>query len=169
MNYQPYLEIIIRTVTVYIFIVAAIRLFGKTELSQLSVTDLVFILLISNSVQNAMVGPDSSLNGGLVAALSLFVLNSILKVLIYKNKKFAKLLQGEPVMLVLNGVILESHMKKAHITMEELEEAIREHGVIDVSHVNLAVLETDGNISVLSDDFKTKSSKKRRTHRSLRK
>src|SRR3954469_5991390 len=93
------LEIVLRSVAVYVFIVLAIRLFGKKELTQLSVTDLVFILLISNSVQNAMVGPDSSLQGGIIAAGSLFVVNFILKRYVYKSKKFGKLLQGEPVML----------------------------------------------------------------------
>ena len=76
-----YVRIVVSTLAVYLFIVVAIRLFGKKELAQLSVVDLVFILLISNSVQNAMVGPDSTLSGGLVAATSLFIVNYILKYL----------------------------------------------------------------------------------------
>ena len=164
-----YLEIALRTCAVYLFIVAAIRLFGKTELAQLSVTDLVFILLISNSVQNAMVGPDSSLGGGLIAASSLFILNSIIKRLTFKNKTINKFLQGEPIMLVHNGILLEEHLKKVKITHEELNAAIREHGVTDVSHVNLAILEADGNISILSDDFQKRTVKRRKAHRTIQK
>src|SRR5471030_175105 len=84
---QPYLLIAGKSVIIYLFIIAAIRLFGKKEISQLSVIDLVFILLISNSVQNAMVGPDTSLVGGVIAALSLFVVNYLLKQLLYRSKK----------------------------------------------------------------------------------
>jgi len=78
-----YVHIVGSTLAVYVFIVIAIRLFGKKELAQLSVVDLVFILLISNSVQNAMVGPDATLSGGLVAAMTLFVVNYIFKRLQY--------------------------------------------------------------------------------------
>src|SRR3954469_18214322 len=94
------LEIVLRSVIVFVFIVLAIRLFGKKELSQLSVIDLVFILLISNSVQNAMVGPDTSLQGGIIAAGSLFVVNFVLKHFVYKNRRFGQFLQGSPVMLI---------------------------------------------------------------------
>ena len=166
---NPYLEITLRTCAVYLFIIGAIRLFGKTELAQLSVIDLVFILLISNSVQNAMVGPDSSLSGGLIAAGSLFVLNTIIKRLTFGNKKISKFLQGEPIMLVHNGIILTEHLKHVRITRDELDAAIREHGVSDVSHVNLAVLETDGNISILSNDFKKQSVKRRKAHKAFQK
>ena len=85
-------DILLRTAAVYLFMVAAIRLFGKKELSQLSVTDLVLILLISNAVQNAMVGPDSSLSGGLLAALTLFVLNYLFKLIMFKSKKVKELI-----------------------------------------------------------------------------
>ena len=81
---SPYLEILLRSVCVYLVIVLAIRLFGKKELAQLSVVDLVFILLISNSVQNAMVGDNSTLQGGLVAAVALFLTNFVLKTLLYQ-------------------------------------------------------------------------------------
>jgi len=166
---NPYLEITLRTCAIYLFIIGAIRLFGKTELAQLSVTDLVFILLISNSVQNAMIGPDSSLTGGLIAAASLFLLNTIIKRLTFRSKAINKFLQGEPIMLVHKGIILIEHLKKVRITREELDAAIREHGVSDVSHVNLAVLEADGNISILSDDFKKQSVRKRKAHKAIQK
>ena len=160
-----YIRIIFSSVAVYFFIILAIRLFGKKELAQLSVYDLVFILLISNAVQNAMVGPDSTLTGGLVAAGSLFVVNFILKKMQLRFPKFGKVIQGEAVMLVFQGKILSSHMKSAGITEDELMEVIREHGVASVSEVDLAVLEVDGNISVLSTDCHKKTTRRRKAHK----
>src|ERR1044071_4379193 len=107
-----YTEVILRSVVVYVFIVLAIRLFGKKELAQLSVIDLVFILLISNSVQNAMVGPSTSLWGGLIAAATLFVLNYLLKQVLFRSKFFTKLVQGNPVMLVHQGTVIEENLTK---------------------------------------------------------
>jgi uncharacterized membrane protein YcaP (DUF421 family) len=164
-----YIQIIFSSVTVYFFIILAIRLFGKKELAQLSVYDLVFILLISNAVQNAMVGPDSTLLGGLVAAASLFVVNYILKQLQFRFPKFGKAIQGEAIMLVFKGKILSSHLKNAAITEDELMEVIREHGVASVSEVDLAVLEVDGNISVLSTDFHKKTTRRRKAHKIISK
>ena len=155
--HNPFIEIILRTVSVYIFMILAIRIFGKKELAQLSVIDLVFILLISNAVQNAMVGPDTSLNGVLVAAASLFFVNFTLKQLLYRNKKFSKLIQGESLLLIYDGKPNVENCKKAEITMEELEAAVREHGAKDVQRIDLAILEVDGNISVISDDYQTRS------------
>ena len=160
--HNGYVQIIISSVAVYIFIIVAIRLFGKKELSQLSVIDLVFILLISNSVQNAMVGSNVSLSGGLAAAGALFVTNYIFKQLLYRFPKFSKAIQGEAVMLVYDGKLDVKNLEKARITKDELMEAIREHGVSDIGDVNLAILELDGNISVLSDDFNRRTVKKRK-------
>ncbi len=154
---NSYIRIILSTVTVYLFIVIAIRLFGKTEISQLSVTDLVFIMLISNAVQNAMVGPDNSLSGGLVAAAALFVVNYLFKMCLYRFPKFGRIVQGESVMLIYRGKINRKNIQKTRLTMDELMEAVREHGVSKISEVDLAVLEVDGNISVLSDDFSKKT------------
>ncbi len=161
------LSIVMRSAIVYLAIVAFIRIFGKKELSQLSVIDLVFILLISNSVQNAMVGDSTSLQGGLVAAATLFALNAILRLLIYRFKPVEKFLEGQSVMLVYQGIINFENMKKEKITQEELNASIREHGVEHISDVNLAVLEADGNISVLSDNFSKKTTKHRKHHKAL--
>lgn len=163
------LLIVLRSSTVYVCIVLLIRIFGKKELSQLSVTDLVFILLISNSVQNAMVGNNSSLEGGLIAAATLFIINMIFRNLIFKYKPVEKFLQGEPVILVYEGQIKKKNLDNEKITLHELQAAIHEHGVSDLSEVNLAVLETDGNISVLSDGFQKKTIRKRRVHKGIRK
>ena len=158
-----YAHIIISTMAVYLFIVIAIRLFGKKELAQLSVVDLVFILLISNAVQNAMVGPDSTLSGGLVAASTLFILNYIFKSLQYRYPRFSKVIQGDATMLIYKGKMIESHMKMAKITQEELMEAVREHGVETVNEVDLAIMEVDGSISVLSNQYQKQSVKRRKS------
>jgi uncharacterized membrane protein YcaP (DUF421 family) len=163
-----YFSIVLSSVAVYLFIVLAIRLFGKTEIAQLSVADLVFIMLLSNAVQNAMVGSDTTLAGGLVAAASLFAVNAVFKECIYRIPWFGRFLQGESLMLVYHGKVNDANMRKARLTTNELLEAIREHGVADISDVDLAVLEVDGNISVLSNDFQRKTTKAIRKSRSAR-
>lgn len=165
--HNAYLHIVLSSIAVYLFIILAIRLFGKKELSQLSVFDLVFILLISNAVQNAMVLGNETLFGGLAAALSLFVLNYILKKLQLKFPKFGKFVQGDAVMLVYHGKIIPSHLRVAGISEDEVMQAIREHGVASISEVDLAVIEVDGNISVLSNDFKKRSHRRRKAHKVL--
>jgi uncharacterized membrane protein YcaP (DUF421 family) len=161
------INVIFRSVIVYLFIILALRLFGKKELTQLSIIDLVFILLISNSVQNAMVGDNTTLLGGLTAATSLFIINWVLKNLIFRSKNLSEFVQGNPLMLVYHGKIIQKHLEQAKLSNDELEAAIREHGVEDISNVDLAILEVDGNISVLSNDFTRKTVKKRRLHKSL--
>ncbi len=167
--HNNYARIIFSSVAVYFFIILAIRLFGKKELAQLSVYDLVFILLISNAVQNAMVGPDSTLLGGLVAAASLFVVNYVLKKAQVRFPKFGKAIQGEAVMLVFRGKLLSSHLKKTGITEDELMEVIREHGVASIAEVDLAVLEVDGNVSVLSSGILNKTTRRRKAHKIISK
>ncbi len=158
--------IIISSLVVYLFIITAIRIFGKREISQLSVVDLVFILLISNAVQNAMVGGNITLLiGGLVAAATLFFANYFMGELFFRSKRFSRFVQGEPLMLIYEGKPIIEHLKKAKITNDELEASIREHGVEHISEVNLAVLERDGNISVLSDNYKHKTIRKRKAHK----
>jgi len=152
MEMNPYLDIILRCIGVYLFMVAAIRVFGKKELSQLSTTDLVFLVLISNSVQNAMVGPNVSLTGGILAATVLFSLNHILKILMVRSGKIKELIEGKPVILVSDGKVDIANLHKENIGFDELEEAIREHGIATYKEVRLAILEVDGNISVISGE-----------------
>lgn len=158
----PFLIIAGKSVAVYLFIILAIRLFGKKELAQLSVIDLVFILLISNSVQNAMVGSDSTLPGGLVAAFALFLANWIFKWIMRHNPWFSKVVQGDPILLIHGGEINQRGMATAMMTRDELLRAVHEHGVEHISDVDLAILEVDGNISVISDDYKRKTQKARK-------
>lgn len=164
---NPFIEIILRTAIIYLVIIVGLRVFGKKELTQLSIADLVFILLISNAVQSAMVGKDTSVLGGVIAALSLFVVNYLLKNVFYKSRRISEFFQGDPLMLVYHGKPIVEHMAKAKITMAELEAVIREHGVTDTKDVDLAVLEVDGNISVLSKGFthKTKHERKERRNK----
>lgn len=152
MDVNPYLDIIIRCIGVYLFMVLAIRFFGKKELSQLSTTDLVFIVLISNSVQNSMVGSNSSLSGGIVAASVLFSLNYLMKLIMYRSSSVKELIEGKPVILVYQGKIDIAHLHQESISMDELEEAIREHGIDSYKNVKLAILEVDGNISVVASE-----------------
>ncbi len=159
----------LRSVVVYLFIIIAIRVFGKKELSQLSVIDLVFILLISNSVQNAMVGNNSSLSGGIAAATALFIVNFVLKDIFFKSKKISEFFQGDPVTLIYHGKLLKENLNKTGFTTDELLEAIREHGVEKISDVDLAILEVDGNISVLSEKFQRRTTRRRKAHKGITK
>jgi uncharacterized membrane protein YcaP (DUF421 family) len=159
---EGYLKIALSSLAVYLFIIIAIRLFGKKELAQLSVIDLVFILLISNSVQNAMVGSDSSLSGGIVAATTLFIANYLFKYLLYRFPGFSIIVQGADLLLIYKGQLNETNLGKARITREELLEAVREHGVSEFREVDLAVLETDGNISIISNEYKHRTARKRK-------
>ena len=162
---EGYVIIALKSIAVYVFIVAAIRVFGKKEFAQLSIVDLVFILLISNSVQNAMVGADSSLEGGLVAAFSLFLMNFIFKKISLFSRGFSKAIEGEPIMLIYQGEVKLDGLKKAQISVDQLNAVVREHGVESVELVNLAMFEVDGNISVLSDNFKKSTQRKHKGHR----
>jgi uncharacterized membrane protein YcaP (DUF421 family) len=163
------LEIVVRSVIIYLFIIIAIRISGKKELAQLSVIDLVFILLISNAVQNAMVGSDSSLIGGIIAAGSLFFVNIILKFITYRYKKAKGLIEGDPVLLIHNGKLVKKNLDKEKIPVDELEAAVREHGVEKIEEVNLAVMENDGNISIISDNYSKKSVRRRKAHKIIKK
>jgi uncharacterized membrane protein YcaP (DUF421 family) len=147
-----YFDIIIRSASVYIFMLIALRIFGKKELSQLNTADVILILLISNSVQNAMVGSDISLWGGLAAATVLFAINFVLKKLMYKSQKFSDFMQEKPEILIHNGILDFKTLSKLNITSDELREAIREHGIEKFSSVKLAMLEIDGNISIISGE-----------------
>ncbi|MHA8093725.1 DUF421 domain-containing protein [Aquirufa lenticrescens] len=164
---EGYVIIALKSIAVYVFIVAAIRVFGKKEFAQLSVVDVVFILLISNSVQTAMVGDDTSLSGGLVAALALFAMNYAFKRISLGSESMSKVIDGEPVMLIYDGKIRPNALKEASISLEQLKAVVREHGVEEISDVNLAIFEVDGNISVLSDNYRNLTKRKRKGHRIL--
>ncbi|MGI9652530.1 DUF421 domain-containing protein [Chryseobacterium sp. RLHN22] len=153
---NPILDVVLRSICVYLFMMIAIRLFGKNQLSQLNAGDVVLLLLISNAVQNAMVGQNTSLEGGIIAALVLFIANFIVKRLMFSNRSFASLMEADPVILVKDGKEDPVALRKVKISFDELNEAIREHSVETMENVKLAILEVDGNISVISEDKKDK-------------
>ena len=164
---NPYIDIVIRSICVYFFMVIALRIFGKKELSQLNASDIVLILLISNAVQNAMVGSNVSLGGGIIAAFSLFLINYIFKKVINKSPFLNQLIQSKPEILIHDGKIDFKVLSKLDITSDELDEAIREHGVDNYKHVKLAMLEINGSISVISGNKILIQTKHKRIHKSL--
>ncbi|HSD07685.1 DUF421 domain-containing protein, partial [Flavobacterium sp.] len=154
---------------VYLFMVIALRIFGKKELSQLNTADVILILLISNSVQNAMVGNNTTLLGGLAAATVLFAINFFIKKLIFKYQKFGEFMLEKPEILIHNGTLDFQTLGKLNITSEELKEAMREHGIEYFKDVKLAMLEIDGNISIITGDKNLKQThyKRRKNHKDL--
>jgi uncharacterized membrane protein YcaP (DUF421 family) len=146
------LQIVIRTAVIYFVVLVGVRLAGKREVGQMTPFDLTLLLLLSNSVQNAMTGPDTSLLGGIVAAITLFGLNYFVAEYCGVNRRFRKFVQGSPSLLIHNGKVVSSHMAKEHVTMDELERGLREHGICSVSDVSLGVLEVDGSMSFLKYD-----------------
>jgi uncharacterized membrane protein YcaP (DUF421 family) len=146
------LQIVGRTAVVYLLVLVGVRLSGKREVGQMTPFDLVLLLLLSNSVQNAMTGPDNSLAGGAVAATTLFLMNMVIAEYAGVNRRFRKWVQGSPSMLIHNGQVLMDHMAKEHVTMDELERALREHSISSVTDVSIGVLEVDGSMSFLKYD-----------------
>jgi uncharacterized membrane protein YcaP (DUF421 family) len=146
------LEIIFRTTVIYMVVLLGVRLSGKREVGQMTPFDLTLLLLISNAVQNAMTGPDTSLIGGVVAALVLLTLNYLVAELSGTNRRFRKFVEGQPTLLIHKGNIIMEHMAKERVSMDELERALREHGICTYHDVALGVLEVDGSISCLKFD-----------------
>src|SRR5438876_888668 len=125
------LDVAIRTTVVYLALLAGLRLTGTRQLGQMSTFDLVLLLIIANAVQNAMVGPDTSLAGGLVAASVLIAWHRLIDWWRLRSRGFAKLLAGEGIMLIHHGTMLETHLRRAGITRDEVVQALREHGAPD--------------------------------------
>ena len=146
------LQIVVRTGVIYLLVLIGVRLSGKREVGQMTPFDLTLLLLLSNSVQNAMTGPDTSLLGGAVAAGTLLILNYLVADLSGGSRRLRRLIQGQPSLLVHDGKIIEEHMAREHVSMDELHRALREHGIHACDQVALAVLEVDGSISCLKYD-----------------
>jgi uncharacterized membrane protein YcaP (DUF421 family) len=144
------IDVISRVTAVYFFILIAIRVAGKNEMSQVSVADFVLILLVSNAVQNSMIGPYNSLSAGLIAASTLFVINYILKKYLYKIPFIKKTFEGEALLLIYNGKVQLNHLKKAELSVSELEMLVRENGIESIKKVKQCIQEIDGKISILS-------------------
>jgi len=156
----PTWNIVLRTTVIYLSILVGLRLAGKREIGQMTVFDLVVLLLLANAVQNAMVGPDTSLVGGILAAVVLLVLNAVVARLRLRWPRLRRLIEGSPTLLVLHGEVIADHLRREGLDQETLEAALREHGVADLSDVEMAVLEIDGSISVVPAGAKTKRVKR---------
>ncbi len=148
----PVWEKILRSVVVYFFILVAFRFAGKRQVGQLTPFDLIVLLIIANVVQNAVIGNDNSLGGGLLGAVVILVVNWLVVWTTYRFKPFRRLMAGEPTLLVHNGKTFKDRMDHEHISMEDLEAALRKSGVASVDKVRFAVLEENGQISVIPKD-----------------
>jgi uncharacterized membrane protein YcaP (DUF421 family) len=146
----PVLEKILRTVIVYAALVIGLRLAGKRELAQLNTFDLVVLLTLSNTVQNAIIGNDNTVTGGLIGAATLLFLNYTVVRLLYHNTKVEHFLEGNEVILIENGRVNMTTLEREALSMEELEIAAHKQGYASLSEINKAILEAEGGISFIS-------------------
>jgi uncharacterized membrane protein YcaP (DUF421 family) len=147
----PLLEKVLRTIAVYLFLVLALRLAGKRELAQLNSFDLV-VLLLSNTVQNAIIGPDNSLLGGLLGAAVLLAANYTTVRLGFQHPALARALEGTPTTLVQGGRMLDDNLRRYLITRQELMAAIRRQGGRNLQDLEVVVLEASGALTVGQHD-----------------
>ncbi|HXH66445.1 MAG TPA: YetF domain-containing protein [Candidatus Limnocylindrales bacterium] len=145
----PILEKILRPVFVYFFLVVVLRLFGKRELVQLNPFDLVVLLTLSNTVQNAINGDDNSVSGGILGATSLLVVNYLVVQFLYKHKSLDQLVEGRADVLIEGGKIRTEHLKKELITAAQLEAAARKQGFAALGEVDQCILEPGGTLSFI--------------------
>src|SRR5262245_1490910 len=143
----PVLEKILRPIVVYIFLVVSLRLAGKRELAQLNPFDLVVLLTLSNTVQNAIIGEDNSLTGGLIGATTLLVVNYIVVRFLYSHQKLDSLIEGGPGLLIENGIVQPDRLKHELITRSELVSAAHKQGFASLDEIDRAILEPGGGIS----------------------
>jgi uncharacterized membrane protein YcaP (DUF421 family) len=145
----PILEKILRPVLVYFFLVLVLRLSGKRELVQLNPFDLVVLLTLSNTVQNAIIGDDNSVSGGLLGAASLLATNYLVVRFLYDHRKLDQLVEGKADVLVENGKVRAQHLKHELITMAQLEAAARKQGFGSLREVEQCILEPGGTLSFI--------------------
>ena len=145
----PLLEKILRPVFVYAFLVISLRLSGKRELVQLNPFDLVVLLTLSNTVQNAIIGDDNSVTGGIIGATSLLIVNYLVVRFLYNHRKLDQVVEGRADVLIEDGKVRTRNLKKELITMAQLEAAARKQGFDSLSDVLQCVLEPGGTISFL--------------------
>ncbi len=143
------LEKVVRSLLVFVFLVVALRLGGKRELGQINVLDLAVLLLVSNALQNAMIGADNSLIGGIVGATTLFVVNYLFVRVVFRSRRASRILEGTPTVLLEHGRLHERALRSEVITEEELHSAALERGFERLADVDLIVLEPDGHLAVM--------------------
>ncbi len=148
-------EKIVRPLVVYFFLLIAFRLAGKRELGQMTPFDLIVLLTISNVLQNAMIGPDNSLTGGLIGGVTLFVANGLIGRLTLHVPRLAQILEGKPTVLIENGKVITKNLRREVMTRTELERAIRKHDLDperDLPLIKRALLEQDGTVTIIHQE-----------------
>ena len=145
----PILEKILRPVFVYCFLVIVLRLSGKRELVQLNPFDLVVLLTLSNTVQNAIIGDDNSVSGGLIGATALLTTNYLVVRFLYKHKKLDQMVEGKADVLIQGGKVRTDHLRQELITMAQLEAAARKQGFGSLAEVDQCILEPGGTLSFI--------------------
>jgi uncharacterized membrane protein YcaP (DUF421 family) len=144
----PLLEKVLRPVIVYLCLIVFLRLFGKRELAQLNPFDLVVLLSLSNTVQNAIIGDDNSVTGGIIGAFALLAINWLLMWVLYRTPKLTKALEGSSSTIIRSGIVDEMEMKRQTLSPEDLASVLNKNGYNDVSEVDLCVLEPNGTFYV---------------------
>lgn len=142
----PVLEKILRAAIVYVFLILGLRLSGKRELAQLNPFDLVVLLTLSNTVQNAIIGNDNSVTGGLIGIATLLVLNYLVIRFLFSHERIDRMVEGESDVLIDNGRIQEARLKKELLTRQELEIAAHRQGFGELAEIDRAVIEPGGGI-----------------------
>jgi uncharacterized membrane protein YcaP (DUF421 family) len=156
----PWYELILRSAGIYLVLLIGLRIFGKREVGQFTLFDLVFVLLVANAVQPAMTGPDSSFLGGVIIIVSLLLANLVLGRL-DTIPGFHRLITPAPTLVVKDGQFVVSNMKREGVTEDEVLMTMREHGVEKIADVKLAVLESDGSISIVGKDAKVSKTRRK--------
>jgi uncharacterized membrane protein YcaP (DUF421 family) len=144
------LEKVLRPVLVYIFLVVGLRLAGKRELAQLNAFDLVVLLTLSNTVQNAIIGPDNSVLGGVVGAATLLGFNYVVVRFVFAHPAVERFIEGDADVLVRRGTVLEDRLRAEGVTVHELEAASRRQGFASLTDVDKAILEANGGITYVA-------------------
>jgi uncharacterized membrane protein YcaP (DUF421 family) len=144
----PWLEKILRPIIVYLFLIGFLRLFGKRELAQLNPFDLVVLLSLSNTVQNAIIGEDNSITGGLIGAFALLTINWLLTRLIFNAPKIEQVLEGTKTVLIQKGIVNQEALKKETMTEAELLSVVHKQGLDYFSEVEVCALEPNGSFYV---------------------
>ena len=147
---MPWWEFVLRAVVVYVVLLAMIRLSGKRTMGQFTSFDMLLIVLLGNAVQNALLGTDTSMAGGLLLAATLMTLNWMVGFVTARSQRVERLLEGEPVVLARNGHVYRDVLRRELVSRDDLAKAMREEGCSDISHVHLALLETNGHITILT-------------------
>jgi uncharacterized membrane protein YcaP (DUF421 family) len=144
------LEKVIRPIVVYLFLIVSLRLAGKRELAQLNPFDLVVLMTLSNTVQNAIIGNDNSLLGGLIGAATLLVVNYVVVRFLYSHESIDRFIEGDPELLIENGVLRGDQLKKELITTTELVEAAHKQGFSSLDEIERAVMEPGGTLTFVA-------------------